>query len=78
MKQGEDNAWGTPSDEQQQILAMTVEMKALKQGSNKGSNPNRKGRNKFNNIKYNEESGDITTKAPKRRIRTTTSGHGRT
>ena len=40
----EDNAWGTPSDEQEQILAMTAEIKALKHGNNKGSNSNKKGK----------------------------------
>ena len=54
----EDNAWRTPSDEQEQILTMTEEIKALKQGNNKGSNSNKKGKNKFNDNKSNEASGD--------------------
>ena len=44
----EDNAWGTPSDEQDQILAMTAEIKVLKQGNNKESNSNKKGNKKSN------------------------------
>ena len=33
----------TPSDKQEQILAMTAEIKALKQGNNKGSNSSKNG-----------------------------------
>ena len=54
----EDNASGTPSDELEQILAMTAELKVLKQGNNKGFNSNKNGKNKSYNNKSNEESGD--------------------
>ena len=68
----EDNAWGTPSDEQEQILAMMGEIKSLNQGNNKGSNSNKKG-----NKKSNKESKDKNNKAARRK-RPTTSGNGRT
>ena len=58
----DDNVWGTPSGEQEQILAMTAEIKALKQGNNKGSNSNKKG------IKHsNKESKDKRNKDSKKK-----------
>ena len=60
MRQGcwmRTNAWGTLSDEQEQILTMTAEIKALKQGNNKGSNSNKKG-----NKKSNKDSKDKNNK----------------
>ena len=66
----EDNAWGTPSDEQEQILAMTAEIKVLKQGNNKGSNSNKKGKNRLNRNKSNKESGDIYNKDTKKKNKT--------
>ena len=58
----EDNAWGTQSDEQEQILAMTAEIKVLKQGNSKGSNSNNKG-----NKKSNKESKDKNNKDTKKK-----------
>ena len=58
----EDNAWGTPSDEQEQILAMTAEIKALKQGNNKGSKSNKKGKDRFSQNKSNEDRNNEDTK----------------
>ena len=73
----EDNSWGTPSDEQEQILAMTAEIKVLKQGNNKGSNSNKKGKNRFSKNKSNEDSGDKSNKDTKRKKKPMTSGYGR-
>ena len=54
----EDNAWETPSDEQEQILAMAAEIKALKQGNNKVSNSNKKGDKKSNKDSKDENNKD--------------------
>ena len=73
----EDNSWGTPSDEQEQILAMTAEIKVLKQGNNKGSNSNKKGKKRFSKNKSNEDSGDKSNKDTKKKKKPMTSGYGR-
>ena len=66
----ENHVWGTPSDEQEQILAMTAEIKAFKQGSNKGTNSNKKGKNRFNKNKSNKESRDKNNKDTKKKNKT--------
>ena len=58
----EDNAWGTPSDEQEETLAMTAEIKVLKQGNNKASNSIKKG-----NKKSQKESKDKPNKDSKKK-----------
>ena len=58
----ENNAWDTPSGEQDQILTMTAEIKALKQGYNKGSNSVKK-----DNKKSNKESKDKNNKDSKKK-----------
>ena len=63
----EDNAWGTPSDEQEQILAMTAEIKTLKQGNNKGSNSNKKVNNKSNKESKDKNSKDSMKKKTNRK-----------
>ena len=58
----EDNAWGTKSDEQDQIMAMTAEIKVLKQGNNKGSNSNKKGNKKSNEVSKDRSNKDSKKK----------------
>ena len=68
----EDNPWGTKSDEQDQIMAMTAEIKVLEQGNNKGSNSNKKV------IKSPMKCLRIEATKTPRRKRLTTSVIGRT
>ena len=59
----EDNAWGSLSDEQEQVLAMTTEIKALKQGKVSNSNKN-------SNIKCNKKTKDKNNKDAKKKKNT--------
>ena len=68
----EDNAWGKPSDEQEQILAVTAAIKALKQGNNKGSNSNKKG-----SQKSDKESKDKNNKDSKKKKKTNNKWDGK-
>ena len=60
----EDNDWGTPSDEQDLILAMTAEIKALKQGNNKGPISNKKGNKKSNKEPKDKNNKDSKKERP--------------
>ena len=64
----EDSAWGALSDEQEQILAMTAEIKELKQGNNNGSNSNKKGNKKSNEKSKHKSNKDSKKKKDQQQV----------